>query len=279
LYVLGIGTGADPSVISTCAIEAERHGYATLWSGEHVVRVDDGASRYPYADDGKIAVPAAADWLDPLMTLSYAAAVTSTIKLATGILLLPEHNPIVVAKPAASLDRLSRGRFVLDVGIGWSAEEFEALGVPFERRGPRTASYVAAMRALWAHDLASFESEFVSFSSIRVNPSPCRDRCLSSSVGTATALCEELRPVVTVGMASIWTGSTRLPIGWRRFGRCARGPWPESPRARSCCRTAQPTRSDLDGLVELGLSELVIVESPPGDPADVPAWIAELGGR
>jgi probable F420-dependent oxidoreductase len=182
LYVLGIGTGADPSVISTCAIEAERHGYATLWSGEHVVMVDDGASRYPYADDGKIAVPAAADWLDPLMPLSYAAAVTSTIKLATGILLLPEHNPIVVAKPAASLDRLSRGRFVLDVGIGWSAEEFEALGVPFERRGPRTASSGGAMRAVWAHDLASFESEFVSFSSIRVNPKPLQ-RSLPVIVG------------------------------------------------------------------------------------------------
>jgi hypothetical protein len=136
LYVLGIGTGADPSVISTCAIEAERHGYATLWSGEHVVMVDDGASRYPYADDGKIAVPAAADWLDPLMSLSYAAAVTSTIKLATGILLLPEHNPIVVAKPAASLDRLSRGRFVLGVGIGWSAEEFQCPGRALRAPGP-----------------------------------------------------------------------------------------------------------------------------------------------
>ncbi|HEY5787422.1 MAG TPA: LLM class F420-dependent oxidoreductase [Microlunatus sp.] len=175
LHALGIGTGADPDVISTTAIEAERHGFATLWSGEHVVMVDDGASRYPYADDGEIAVPAVADWLDPMITLSYAAAATSTIKLATGILLLPEHNPVVVAKQVASLDRLSRGRFKLGVGIGWSAEEFQALGVPFERRGLRTASYVAAMRTLWAHDVASFESEFVSFSSIRVNPKPLQD--------------------------------------------------------------------------------------------------------
>ena len=110
LHALGIGAGADPDVISTTAVEAERHGFATLWSGEHVVMVDDGASRYPYADDGKIAVPAVADWLDPMITLSYAAAATSTIKLATGILLLPEHNPVVVAKQVASLDRLSRGR-------------------------------------------------------------------------------------------------------------------------------------------------------------------------
>ena len=69
LHALGIGTGADPDVISATAIEAERQGFATLWSGEHVVMVDDGASRYPYADDGKIAVPAVADWLDPMITL------------------------------------------------------------------------------------------------------------------------------------------------------------------------------------------------------------------
>ena len=190
LHALGIGTGADPDVISTTAIEAERHGFATLWSGEHVVMVDGGASRYPYADDGKIAVPAVADWLDPMITLSYAAAGTSTITLATGILLLPEHNPVVVAKQVASLDRLSRGRFKLGVGIGWSAEGFQALGVPFERRGLRTASYVAAIRTLWAQDVASFESEFVSFSSIRVTPSRCRRRCLSSWPGTATVPAE-----------------------------------------------------------------------------------------
>ena len=175
LHALGIGTGADPDVISTTAIEAERHGFATLWSGEHVVMVDDGASRYPYADDGKIAVPRRRGLARSMITLSYAAAATSTITLATGILLLPEHNPVVVAKQVASLDRLSRGRFKLGVGIGWSAEEFQALGVPFERRGLRTASYVAAMRTLWAQDVASFESEFVSFSSIRVNPKPVQE--------------------------------------------------------------------------------------------------------
>ncbi len=140
LHALGIGTGADPVIISTTAAEAERRGFARLWAGEHVVMVDHGDSRYPYADDGKIAVPPAADWLDPMIALGYAAAVTSTIRLATGILLLPEHNPIIVAKQVASLDRLSGGRFALGVGIGWSAEEFEALGVPFARRGPRTAA-------------------------------------------------------------------------------------------------------------------------------------------
>ena len=110
------------------AAAAEQQGFATLWSGEHVVMVDESASRYPYADDGRIAVPAVADWIDPMVGLSFAAAATTTIGLATGVLLLPEHNPVIVAKQAASLDKLSGGRFTLGVGIGWSREEFDALG-------------------------------------------------------------------------------------------------------------------------------------------------------
>ena len=279
LHALGIGTGADPDVISTTAIEAERHGFATLWSGEHVVMVDDGASRYPYADDGEIAVPAVADWLDPMITLSYAAAATSTIKLATGILLLPEHNPVVVAKQVASLDRLSRGRFKLGVGIGWSAEEFQALGVPFERRGLRTASYVAAMRTLWAHDVASFESEFVSFSSIRVNPKPLQDALPVIVGGNSDSA---LRRVAAWGDG--WygfnlDGADAVADRLRTLQTMCADRGRDARELDLAVALRSPTRSDRDRLTELGLSELVIVESPPSNPADVPAWIAELSDR
>ena len=138
LHALGIGNGADRAVIDAVAAAADRAGFATLWSGEHVVMVDESASRYPYSDDGRIAVPAAADWIDPLIGLSFVAAATSNIGIGTGVLLLPEHNPVVVAKQAATLDTLSGGRLTLGVGVGWSREEFDALGVPFERRGART---------------------------------------------------------------------------------------------------------------------------------------------
>src|ERR671932_66766 len=100
LHALGIGAGARRTVIDSVAAAAEDHGFATLWSGEHVVMVDRPASRYPYADDGRIAVPAVADWLDPMIGLSFAAAATRTIGIATGVLLLPEHNPVVTAKQA-----------------------------------------------------------------------------------------------------------------------------------------------------------------------------------
>ena len=118
-----------------------------------------------------------------MIALSFAAAASSRIGIATGVLLLPEHNPLVVAKEAASLDRLSGGRLTLGVGVGWSREEFDALGVPFERRAARTAEYVAAMRTLWRDDVASFHGDFVGFDEIRVNPKPVRDRRIPIVLG------------------------------------------------------------------------------------------------
>src|SRR6201991_741315 len=183
LHALGIGSGADRSVIDAVAAAAESAGFATLWSGEHVVMVDRSASRYPYSDDGQIAVPSEADWIDPLIGLSFVAAATSTIGIATGVLLLPEHNPVLVAKQAATLDTLSGGRLTLGIGVGWSREEFDALGVPFERRGARTREYVDAIRTLWRDDVASFDGEFVRFDVVRVNPKPVRDRRIPIVLG------------------------------------------------------------------------------------------------
>ncbi len=113
LHALGVGIGARPQMIRAVSAAAEQAGFARLWSGEHVVMVDRPASRYPYSNDGQIAVPADADWLDPMLGLTFAAAATSRIGLATGILLLPEHNPVLVAKQAATLDVLSEGRLTL----------------------------------------------------------------------------------------------------------------------------------------------------------------------
>jgi probable F420-dependent oxidoreductase len=155
LYALGIGPGARAPVVAAVARAAEHAGFARLWAGEHVLMVDRPASRYPYNDAGAIPVPADADWLDPFVCLSFAGAATTRIEIATGIVLLPEHNPVLVAKSAASLDAMSDGRFTLGVGIGWSEEEFVALGVPFARRGARTVEYVAAIREIWRSDSAS----------------------------------------------------------------------------------------------------------------------------
>ena len=109
---------------------------------------------------------------DPLIWLAWVAARTTTIRLATGIVILPQRNPVILAKACATLDVLSGGRLELGVGVGWLREEFDALGVPFERRDARTDKYIQAMRALWTEDEPTYQGEFVSFDRAKCNPKP-----------------------------------------------------------------------------------------------------------
>ncbi len=151
---------------------AEAAGFESMWTVEHVVYPDDYASAYPYSADGKMPATSSTPIPDPLIWLAYIAAATTTLRLATGILILPERNPVVLAKELATLDHLSGGRVELGIGVGWLKEEFDALGVPWERRGARTDEYVAAMRALWATDGATFDGDFTSFTRVSSNPKP-----------------------------------------------------------------------------------------------------------
>ncbi len=280
LHALGIGSGARRDVIDAVAKAAEQAGFATLWSGEHVVMVDESASRYPYSDDGRIAVPSEADWLDPMIGLSFVAAATSTIGIATGVLLLPEHNPVLVAKQAATLDTLSGGRFTLGIGVGWSRDEFDALGVPFERRAARTAEYVEAIRTLWRDDVASFDGEFVCFDSVRVNPKPFRNARIPIVLGGNSDAA--LRRVADWGDG--WYGfNVEGPAAVAQHLAKIRASCDERGRDATALRLAvalrDPQRSDAAELAELGVDELVLVAGPP-DGADAAAdWVGELAAQ
>ncbi|OBH27408.1 LLM class F420-dependent oxidoreductase [Mycobacterium sp. E342] len=280
LHALGIGTGADRAVIDAVASTADDCGFATLWVGEHVVMVDRPASRYPYSDDGVIAVPAQADWLDPMIALSFAAAASSRIGLATGVLLLPEHHPVVVAKQAASLDRLSGGRLTLGVGVGWSREEFAALSVPFAHRGARTAEYAAAMRTVWRDDVASFDGDFVSFDSIRVNPKPVRDRRIPIVLGGNSD--SALRRAAKWGDG--WYGfnidgpaAARDRVG--ELERLCADSGRDPARLRLSVALRDPKVVDIGALADLGIDELVLVESPPDRPEAAAEWVVALAER
>jgi len=278
LHALGIGSGANPAVIEAVGSAADRCGFATLWAGEHVVMVDRPDSVYPYSDDGRIAVPSDADWLDPLAVLAFLAATTTRIRLATGVLLLPEHNPLIVAKQAASLDVLSQGRFVLGIGIGWSAEEFAALGVPFAGRGARTAEYVEAMRSLWRDDPSSFTGEYVHFERVRCFPKPVR-RTLPVVLGGNGE--RALERVARYGDG--WYGFNltldevpgRLEVLRSAAERHGRSTVP----LRTAVSVADATASDLPRLATLGVDEVVLVDSPPPAPGDAAAWVEELARR
>ena len=169
-------TFAGREGLTELAQSAERAGFESLWTVEHVVFPDDYESTYPYDKSGKMAMRSDTDLPDPLIWLTWVAAVTETIHLGTGILILPQRNPVVLAKELATLDALSGGRVELGVGVGWLREEFDALGIPWERRGARTDDYIDAMRALWDTDHAEHDGEFASFARISVNPKPTRGR-------------------------------------------------------------------------------------------------------
>lgn len=280
LHALGIGWGARREVIDAVATAAERNGFTRLWSGEHVVMVDQPESRYPYSADGRIAVPAVADWLDPLVGLSFVAAATRRIEIATGVLLLPEHNPVMLAKQAASLDTLSAGRLTLGVGVGWSREEFAALGIPFARRGARAAEYVAAMRTLWRQDVASFAGEFVSFDAVRVNPKPVRDRRIPIVLGGNSDAA--LRRVAVWGDG--WYGfnladSEAVRGRLAKLGELCREAGRDPRELHVALALTGPEPGDLAALSELGVSELVLVQAPPEDPEAAADWVAGLADR
>jgi len=151
---------------------AEDVGFESIWTVEHVIWPAQYDSAYPYAPDGKMPGDHSTPIPDPLIWLSFVAARTSRIKLATGILILPERNPVVLAKSTATLDSLSQGRLLLGIGVGWLEEEFDALGIPFAQRGQRTDEYVGAMRALWNADAADYDGTFTSFRGVSSNPKP-----------------------------------------------------------------------------------------------------------
>jgi probable F420-dependent oxidoreductase len=204
-FAVGIGPTVDPEWVRTVVITAERLGFSTIWASEHVVLLDEYASKYPYSS-GKFPAPTDTPIADPFTTLAYAAACTNKIRLATGICLVPEHNPLVLAKTVATIDRLSGGRFI-GVGVGWLAEEFQALGVPFERRGRRTREYVEVMRKLWTERSSWHQGEFVKFRNVLSYPKPVGDKAVPVWFGGESN--PALRRVAEYGDG--WIGFNLLP--------------------------------------------------------------------
>lgn len=175
---VGLAFASSVGIEGDAALEicrrAEAAGFESVWGGEHVVLPDVIDSKYPYTADGKIPAEPDTPIPDPLIWLAYVAAVAPSLRLGTCILIVPQRNPLVLAKELATLDRLSGGRVELGLGVGWLKEEFDALGVEWARRGARNDEYVAAMRALWAQPHAEYHGEFVDFDPVTCSPRPVR---------------------------------------------------------------------------------------------------------
>ncbi len=150
----------------------EETGIESVWTVEHVIVPGGYASEYPYSKDGKMAGGDDSPIPDPLVWLTWVGAHTTTLRLATGILILPQRNPVVLAKEVATLDLLTGGRVTLGIGVGWLEEEFTALGIPFGERAARTDEHVAVLRALWAGEAVDFDGEFTTLRAANSFPHP-----------------------------------------------------------------------------------------------------------
>lgn len=175
-FTLHFGNNTFPDLAGAIRMVklAEAAGFDSVITVDHVVFPHKYTSVYPYAPGGRLPGGPGGALPDPLIWMAAMAAVTTKLRFMTGVIILPLRNPFVLAKQVATLDHMSGGRIELGVGVGWLKEEFEAVGVPFEKRGARTDEYIAVMRKLWAEDGVSFAGQFVNCDEVSSNPKPVK---------------------------------------------------------------------------------------------------------
>ncbi len=268
LFGVNMDAWLQPTAAARLARLAEEAGFESLWAGEHVVLPDPRVVPSPMDPDDPI--------LDPTVALTFLAAHTRRVKLGTGIIILPQRNPLVLAKELASLDTLSEGRLILGVGVGYLAPEFRALGIPFADRGPRTDEYLAAMQSLWRMERPTYQGRFVHFAGVQAYPK---------------------RPDIPVVIGGHSPGAYHRAVeqaqGWYGFAlnteataHCLAGLRETAARyerhatlgklAISVTPPSLPDRATASRFAELGVDRLILYPPRHGDEADIARYIAAV---
>jgi probable F420-dependent oxidoreductase len=252
LFGIGSGPCGDPEVACAAARAAEAAGIESLWTGEHVVLPDPQAPPSP--------APPEFPMLHPSTILAYLAGVTERVKLGTGIVLLPQRNPVVLAKELGSLDVVSGGRLIFGLGVGYLEAEFRALGVPFAGRGARADEYIDAMKALWTQDAPSFQGKHVSFSGIQARPRPVQQPHPPFVVGgmsPAAYARATARGNGWYGFALDVDGTARSIEGLREAAKRVERPEALGTLEISVTPSFIPNRDSLAKLEDLGVDRVV----------------------
>jgi probable F420-dependent oxidoreductase len=269
VFGINFGACADPAVQRRVAVAAEETGFESLWTGEHVAM--------PLRDN-PVPAPPETPFLDSIVALTRVAALTTRIRLGTGILVLPHHNPVLLAKTLASLDVVSGGRLIAGFAGGYVAAEFRALGIDFHRRGAITDDSLAAMRALWTQAEPAYAGRFARFDGIRFEPKPV----------------QRPHPPIVIGgrVPAALERAARVGDGWYGFALTVEETAPiiaELRRLRAATpRAAEPLEISLttfepltDALVErasaVGIDRLIVYPLVPGD--ELEGVVRELGAR
>ena len=269
LTAINGGVTSYPESLVRLAQAAERAGFDSLWAGEHHVLAASSSL-----------IPATSRYLNPIVALTFVAAHTRTIRLATGVLLLPQHQPLVLAKELASLDVLSGGRLMVGIGVGWAEAEFEALGVPFHDRGARTDEYLAAMRAIWSEDTPAYHGRYVSFEGVQAYPHPVQQPTPPIVMG-GRALAVLRR---TVEQAHGWYGyaldleeTAKLLAELRDAARRYQRPTELGELEISVAPRIPIDRDTAQRFAELGVHRLILIPPREMDAPALERWVTTVG--
>jgi len=276
LFGINIGGCATPEASAAIARAAENSGFDSLWTGEHVVLPDPRQPPSPLPPEMAI--------IDPAVALTYIAANTKSIRLGTGIIILPQRNPLVLAKELASLDVLSHGRLIFGIGIGYLKAEFDALGIPFTDKAARSEEFLAAILALWTQEKPAYRGRFVSFGGVQAMPRPVQKPHPEIVFGgNSPQGCER-----AVRLAKGWYGfalgldttakciealRTACTKHGRRFDDLEISITPANGHGAGRPSATPPSRDNAKRFADLGVHRLIL--NPPAR-SDQAAWLAYL---
>jgi probable F420-dependent oxidoreductase len=271
LFGINMGPCANPATAAAVARAAEAAGFESLWTGEHIVLPEPQAPPSP--------VPANTPFIDSTVALGYVAGCTTKVRLGTGIIILPQRNPVVLAKELASVDVLSNGRLIFGIGIGYLKPEFDAIGAPFDHKGARSEEFLGAMIALWSMEKPEYRGRFVSFGGINAMPRPV----------------QQPHPEIVFGghTKQAFARAARLARGWFGFALDLAATTACIEGLKSACREAGRKFDDLEISVcprgpldqetarrfaEAGVHRLILLHRAK-DPAGILSMINETGER
>jgi len=247
----------------------EELGFESVWAIDHALMCVEYDSKYPYKKGGRTPLPAEGAMPDPIVMLTYLAAVTERIRLGTAMLILPQRHPVILAKALATLDGYCDGRLTLGIGVGWNREEVEALGQSFGDRGRRCDEWIRILRLLWTEDLASFEGEFHRFQGVMSQPRPVQPGGIPIMVGGHTEFAARRAGRYGDEFYPHWSVEGPDADEFRRLHEIVKETAVAAGRSEDAVRitlTGNTKRGPAELCAELGAERCVIL--PPGGDLD-----------
>jgi probable F420-dependent oxidoreductase len=258
------GKFSRPELFAELARDCEAVGIESLWTVEHVV-IPQPHMPYPGSKDGQMPGGDNVPIPDPLIPLAYAAAVTSRLRLSTGVIILPQRHPLYLAKQLATLDLLSNGRMMVGIGSGWMKEEFDSLQIPFKVRGARTDESIQAMRTLWSEPVASFHGKHFQFDSVKSYPKPLQKNGIPIHIGGHSPAAARRAGRLGDGFFPTLTSPEKLnelfAIVREEANKAGR-----NPDAIEFSAMAAPRPDSVKALRDIGVSRAILAP-PSSDPA------------